>query len=133
MSILTVMRAYLLTSATLTGYIASRLYYMNAPQETVKPYVVYYILDDPNMKTMVGKDGADPILTFRIVVATGATGAATLEGISEAIRAKINDYTGLITGTNIYRIECVNIRDLPPDADNDYLERYCDYRIIYER
>jgi len=134
MSIETVIRAYLLTDATLTGYIATRLYWQYSPQENVRPYVVYYTVSDTDTKTMVGKDGSNPVLTFRIVATLGEDGAAAqIVGIAEAIRSKIMDFTGLITGTNVYIIEPVNKIDFPPDKENNCLERYCDYRIIYER
>lgn len=136
MSIETTLRAYLLTSTTLTTLISTRLYYAKAPQEVVKPYVVYYTLDDPNMKTLIGNDGANPVVTFRIVVAQGSgagVGAATLVAISEAIREKIIDFTGTMGTIDVYRITAVNFQDFPPESDSDNLERYCDYQIEYER
>ena len=51
MSIETTLRTYLLTDATLTSLISTRLYYALAPQEVIKPYVVYYTLDDPLLRT----------------------------------------------------------------------------------
>ena len=102
---------------------------MEAPQEVVKPYVVYHTLDDPNTKTIVGEDGANPVLTFRIVAET----AAVLIGISDAIRAKIIDYTGTMGTYDVYRVWCVNIRDFPPQEDTDFYERYCDYMVEYAR
>lgn len=131
MSIESTLRTHLLTSTTLTGYIAQRLYYMRAPQEVVKPYVVYSVLDDTNTKTLVGSDGANPVITYRIVTASDK--ALDMIAISEAIRTKINDYTGPMGGVEIYIITCINIRDFPPEADTDNLERYCDYQVQYER
>ena len=136
MSIETTLRTYLLTDATLTSLISTRLYYALAPQEVVKPYVVYYTLDDPNLKTLIGNDGANPVITFRIVVAQGTgtgVGSAGLVAISEAIRAKIIDFTGTMGTMDIYRITAVNFQDFPPESDSDNLERYCDYQIEYER
>ena len=129
MSIITTIRAFLLTDTTLTGIISTRLYYQNAPQEVIKPYVVYIVPSDPNRKTNIGKDGGNPSFSFQIV----ATTMTQLEAISEAIRAKIIDYTGLISGTKIYWIEAQNIRDIPKESDVDYYERYCDYEVNYER
>ncbi len=131
MSIETTLRTFLLQSTALTAAIAQRLYYQLAPQEVIMPYVVYWILDDPNDKTEVGADGANPVFTFRIVAARDK--AVDITTISDAIRAKICDYTGLISTTNIYRIECVNLRDFPPEEDTDFLERFCDYQVSYER
>jgi len=129
MSIETTLRAYLLTDTTLTGYISTRLYYAKAPQEVVKPYVVYWTLGDPNEKTLVGHDGANPIITFRMVAET----AAVLVAISEAIRAKIIDFTGTMGTMDVYRINAVNFTDFPPQKDQDFLERFCDYEVMYER
>jgi hypothetical protein len=129
MSIESTLRTFLLTSGTLTALIASRLYYLKAPQEVTIPYVVYMTLDDPNTKTLVGSDGANPSISFRIVAAN----ATSMMAVSEALRAKIIDFTGIMGATDVYRIECQNIRDFPPETDTDYFERYCDYQIAYER
>jgi hypothetical protein len=131
-SIESTVRTYVLTgNAALTNLIGQRLYYMLAPQEVIKPYVVYSVLDDPNTKMLVGSDGANPVLTFRIVVARDR--AVDMITISDAIRAKINDFTGMMAAADVYIIECVNIRDFPPEADNDLLERFCDYQVNYQR
>jgi len=120
-------RDYLIADTSITALVATRIYWNKAPQNVIRPYVVYFITGDPDDRLEVGKDASEPIIEFDII----SDVAATAITIDEAIRARIKEFTGTMGGLNIYRIKPLALRDFTNLEDDHEIQR--EFEVQYER
>lgn len=121
------LRTYILLDTTVTGLISTRFYYIKAPQDVVKPYAVYKVISDPDNRPYVGKDGSQPRVQIDVV----ADNPTDAKAVDEAIRSRISEYTGTLSGLAVIRIQPMGRRDF--SEVDDFVEIQRDYLVEYIR
>lgn len=123
MSIQATVRDKLLAYSTLTDIISTKLYYRRAVQSVTMPYVVFQIISNPSQKIYMGKDGENPIFSFKIV----SDDSTEIDSIYFAIR----DILDCKTDTDIFYSKQISSIDLDNETNEGYFVRVVDYEIKY--
>lgn len=122
------LRTYILADSTIAGHIGTRLFPVEAPANTSRPYMVYHVVADPDNRFYVGSDASQPTFQFDIVANT----FTKCKAIDLALRSRISEVHGVTIGTiPIIRIEPTSYRDIT--KVEDFFECQRDFRVNYER
>ena len=98
-----------------TDLIAQRLYYVKAPQNVTKPYVVFFKASGPREYS---HDGASNLARPRFQFSCFATTYYVAKQIAEAIRAVIEAFSGTMGGAGGVEVGscfCINESDIYED------------------
>ena len=103
-----------------TDLIAQRLYYVKAPQNVTKPYVVFFKASGPREYS---HDGASNLARPRFQFSCFATIYYVAKQIAEAIRAVIEAFSGTMGGAGGVEVGscfCINESDMYEDDTRLY-------------
>ena len=102
----------LLADSGITSLIGERLYYVKAPQNVTKPYVVFFKASGPREYS---HDGASKLARPRFQFSCFATTYDQAKQIAEAIRAAIEAFSGTMGGAGGVEVGscfCINESDI---------------------
>jgi len=121
----------LANTAGVSNLVGSRIYYVKAPQDVVKPYVVIQKISAIRFYAYSGESGLDDT---RVQISIFATTYASCKAIAAAIQTAISAFVGTMGGAGgVYVGACFydNEVDLPFD---DTLKLYglaLDYKLLH--
>jgi hypothetical protein len=96
-------RVRFLANTAITTLVSTRIYYLEAPQNATKPYIVFYEISDPDQNWKVGVDGSNP--RFQVECIDDNTSLANVKALDKAIRASLKEFNGSMDGINVNYIE----------------------------
>jgi hypothetical protein len=96
-------RARLLADSAVAAIVSTRVYYLEAPQNVTKPYVVFFDVSDPDKNWKVGVDGSNP--RFQVESIDDNTSLTNVKALDKAVRASLRDFKGSMDGINVNYIE----------------------------
>ena len=105
----------LLADSGVTDLISERLYYVKAPQDVVKPYVIFFKASGPREYS---HDGVSALARPRFQFSCFATTYYEAKQIAEAIRAAIEAFNGIMGGAGGAEVGscfCINESDIYED------------------
>ncbi|MDD4986620.1 MAG: DUF3168 domain-containing protein [Dehalococcoidales bacterium] len=86
----------LIATTGITSLVGKRIYYLQAPQNVTKPYIVIEKLDSPEISTHDGPSGlASPRFSFSAYAAT----YSEAKTISAALKTALDGYNSTMGGT----------------------------------
>lgn len=118
----------LMVASGVTDLISTRLYYVRAPQNVTKPYVVFFKVSAPREYSHNGVSG---LAQSRFQFSCFATTYYVAKQITEAIRAAIEAFSGTMGGdggAGVGSCFCVNESDMYED-DTQLFHVAVDYLI----
>ena len=118
----------LLGNSGVTALVSDRIYPLRAPQDTAKPYVVFFVVSSEHDRHLHGPSG---VVEKRIQVDAYADTYEAAHAVSEAIRRALNGYSGTPVATKISRISLLTERDADEGADTLLHRASQDYQIDY--
>lgn len=121
----------LMADSGVTDLIGERLYYVRAPQDVVKPYVVFFKVSGLREYS---HDGASELAQPRFQFSCFATIYYEAKQIAEAIRAAIEAFSGTMggeSGVEIGSCFCMNESDMYED-DTKLFHVAIDYLIFHK-
>lgn len=110
----------LLADSGVTGLIGQRLYYVKAPQDVAKPYVVFFKASAPREYS---HDGASGLARPRFQFSCFAMTYKKAKQIAEAIRGVIEAFSGTMGGAGGVEVGscfCINESDIFEDNTQLY-------------
>ena len=109
--------------ATIAGYVAARIYFMRAPQNTAAPYITLFKVSAPRDATL---DGASGLVRGRIQVDVYAETYMGSKDIAAAVKAALVDYSGDMANSGFpYVLPSdfgVPVNGVDCDDESDYWE-----------
>lgn len=109
-------KARLAAVAGVTALISTRVYPVKLPQSATLPAVTYQRVSTIRENAM----GADPgVARTRLQVTSAATSYSALKGVTEAVRAALQRYSGTIGGVVVLDVFLDNETDLFGEEEND--------------
>jgi len=121
----------LLADSGTTSLIGERLYYVKAPQDVAKPYVVFFKASGPREYS---HDGASELARPRFQFSCFATTYYQAKQIAEAIRVAIEAFSGTmggVGGVEIGSCFCINESDIY-EEDTKLFHVAVDYLICHK-
>jgi hypothetical protein len=121
----------LMDASGVTDLISTRLYYVRAPQDVTKPYVVFFKVSGPREYS---HDGASELANPRFQFSCFATTYYEAKQIVTAIRTVLEGFDGMMGGdggVSVGGCFCVNETDIYED-DTDLFHVAVDYLIWHE-
>jgi hypothetical protein len=105
---------YLLAQSGITALVGQRIYFVIAPQETAKPYIVVTKIDAPEVGS---HDGPAELASPRFQLSVFAVTYSAAKNISAAIKTALDGYSGTMGGAGGLHV------DIPRREDeNDFYE-----------
>ncbi len=121
----------LMAASGVTGLISTRLYYVRAPQNVTKPYVVFFKVSSPREYS---HDGASELARPRFQFSCFATTYYEAKQITEAIRVTIEAFSGIMGGDGGVEVGscfCINESDIY-EEDTQLFHVAVDYLIYHK-
>ena len=121
----------LLADSGVTNLIGERLYYVKAPQDVTKPYVVFFKASGPREYS---HNGASALARPRFQFSCFATTYYQAKQIAEAIRAAIEAFSGTMGGAGGVEVGscfCINESDMY-EEDTRLFHVAVDYLIYHK-
>lgn len=122
------LRTFMLADATIAGLVGTRVYPNILPQSPTVPAISYQFISGTDDVTTDGPSGlANPT----IQIDCWATTYAAMDGLFQAVRKRINGYSGLAGTIAVHGVFLVRKRDLY-DNDTKLHRRTADWSIWHE-
>jgi len=119
----------LLADSGITDLIGERLYYVKAPQDVAKPYIVFFKVSAPREYS---HDGASKLARPRFQFSCFAMTYYEAKQIAEAIRVAIEAFSGTMgTGVEVGSCFCLNESDMY-EEDTKLFHVAVDYLIYHK-
>ncbi len=109
MTLETALRAYTLADATVAGLAGTRMYPAKLPQGPTLPAIVYQRIDTRRQHDMAGPDG---LPRPRVQVTAWAANVAGAWALANAVRGRLDGFSGQWGDVAIGSCLCVGERDL---------------------
>jgi len=114
MLIETALMTYLLAQSGITDIVDTRIYFVKAPQDVAKPYIVFFKVTSPRDHSHDGGTGlANPRFQFSIF----STTYGEAKNIATAVQTALQGYTGTMGGDGGVYVTAVTYED-----ENDFYE-----------
>lgn len=120
MSVAAAIFARLSTFPGLTALVATRVYPVEAPQETARPYVVFLTVSTQRLNHL---GGPSEVAQARVQIDAYATGYAAAVAIAAQIRAALEKLSGVWGGVVVLGALSLDARESYEDAANPPLYR----------
>jgi len=120
------LRIYILAQSAITAYIGDRLYFVRAPQNAEKPYIVFFKVTGPRLHS---HDGASGLANPRFQFSVFSDKYSVAKKICAALQAALDGYSGTMggeSGVSVGAVFYINETDIyEPDSKvfhiaNDY-------------
>lgn len=112
----------------LTALVGSRVYPLVAPNNVMRPYIVYQKISGPQVHTM----GQDPGLQYpRFQFSCWGETYSSVKAVGAQVKAALSDYSGTLLGVVIQRIIFENILD-SYEADTGLFGCRLDFLVWYQ-
>lgn len=128
MLIKTALINYLLAQTGITDLVGTRIYFVIAPQDVAKPYIILTKVDSPRLHS---HDGYSHLASPRFQVSIFSTRYGEGKGIAAAVQAILQGYAGTMGGAG-----GVDIFSCVYEDENDFYEEgtslyqvACDYTL----
>lgn len=97
--------------------IGDKIFFVDAPPKTARPYLTFFVVDDPHDPfTFDLLDAGQPRVQFNVY---DDNRFVALES-AKTVRADMERYAGAIDGKTVERIRCGGIKTLKIEDDNTY-------------
>jgi hypothetical protein len=120
LSLAAALYARLSTFPGLTALVGPRVYPVEAPQETARPYVVFLTVSTQRLNHL---GGPSEVAQARIQIDAYATSYAAAVAIGTQIRAALDQLTGVWGGVDVLSALSLDAREFYEDAANPPLYR----------
>lgn len=114
MSAAKAMRARLVSDATITGLVGTRVYPGKAPQDVTLPYVVYSRISTTRTPTL---NGPTNVPETRIQLDVIANSQASAEQVATALRNRLDGFTGVSASVAVLSSVVEDEQDLSEAID----------------
>ena len=114
MSAAKAMRARLVSDATITGLVGTRVYPGKAPQDVTLPYVVYSRVSTTRTPTL---NGPTNVPETRIQLDVIANSQASAEQVATALRNRLDGFTGVSASVTVLSSVVEDEQDLSEAID----------------
>lgn len=126
------LRTFILADATISGLIGTRMYPLRLPQAPTLPAITYQWISGRHVQSMNDRSGlSGPRVQFTAWAAT----YLQAEAVFEALRKRLDGFSGMAGATRIYGALLDSDRDLPVEEvipDTTIMGRIADFFVWHQ-
>jgi hypothetical protein len=121
------LQVYLRSKSGVTYYLGQRIYWIQAPQDTVKPYCVFFVISDTGAAMYFDHiQAGQPRVQFSVFDAD----KYTARDAADALRDELQFYSGTMDGMAVERITCTRPAN-GPRSDQELYHIMFDAHVEY--
>jgi len=112
---------HLVNDATVIAEVGTRIYWLEAPQGATKPFVTYFVVDDPFSPLAFGRDDAGHARVQFNIFDKNRTEALR---IGDIVRDSLDQHSGDVDGVTVVYIMCSGTHGMKVPGQNIYMATF---------